>query len=342
VAGSLTTYLHVKFDERVDHADDIVQILSEKLPDKTIDHYLTNLDEFIKKIDENFNPTDICEKVYAYESSKKEDATIEYEIYRGKVIWPKVKKFHTRLQIFALFYIYDATYIDLDDENWEIFFLFEKRTSHGSADFSIVGFTTVYPFYAYPDKTRLRVSQMVILPPFQRKGHGTQLLRAVYKFGIEQSVIDVAIEDPNDEFMFLRDITDLELCVDNSIFITKDSTSTNAQKSKNRFVTLSKLTPNIIDNIRQKYKLSKLQIMRCYEILKLMSTDINNSEQYREYRLEIKQRLYKKFMSNELDIDPEEKKKKLDDAFKNLETEYRETINHFIKYHNREVHWVQI
>jgi len=219
--------------------------------------------------------------------------------------------------------------------------MFEKRTSHGNIDFSIVGFTTVYPFYAYPDKIRLRVSQMVILPPFQRKGHGTQLLRAVYKFGIEQGVIDVAIEDPNDEFMFLRDITDLELCIDNNIFITKDGPSTNAQKSKNRFVTLSKLTPNIIDNIRQKYKLSKLQIMRCYEILKLMSTDINNSEQYREYRLEIKQRLYKKFMFNELDIDPEEKKKKLDEAFKNLETEYRDTINHFIKYLNRELHWVQ-
>ena len=89
---------------------------------------------------------------------------------------------------------------------------FEKVTEAGSVSYSIVGFASVYGFYAFPDKVRWRIrydtllahthtlflflslsisfflslsislslsllspslhSQMLILPPFQRKGHG--------------------------------------------------------------------------------------------------------------------------------------------------------------------------
>ena len=49
---------------------------------------------------------------------------------------------------------------------------YQRALDEGKPQYSIVGYTTVYGFYAYPDKTRARVSQMLILPPYQRKGHG--------------------------------------------------------------------------------------------------------------------------------------------------------------------------
>ena len=49
---------------------------------------------------------------------------------------------------------------------------FEKKCDAGRNLYSIVGYTTVYGFYAYPDKLRPRLSQLLILPQFQRKGHG--------------------------------------------------------------------------------------------------------------------------------------------------------------------------
>lgn len=49
---------------------------------------------------------------------------------------------------------------------------YKKMVSEGKPHYSIVGYTTVYAFYAYPDKTRARISQMLVLPLYQRKGHG--------------------------------------------------------------------------------------------------------------------------------------------------------------------------
>ena len=49
---------------------------------------------------------------------------------------------------------------------------YHRVETNGKQHYAIMGYTTVYSFYAYPDKTRARISQMLILPPYQRKGHG--------------------------------------------------------------------------------------------------------------------------------------------------------------------------
>ena len=58
-------------------------------------------------------------------------------------------------------------------------------------------------------KFRLRISQFVILPPYQRRGHGEQLLRAVYKLGRGMKhCTEVCVENPSPGFSKLRDKTD--------------------------------------------------------------------------------------------------------------------------------------
>jgi histone acetyltransferase 1 len=46
--------------------------------------------------------------------------------------------------------------------------------------YAFVGFTTVYEFYGYPEHVRPRISQMLVLPPFQKKGIASGMLQAIY------------------------------------------------------------------------------------------------------------------------------------------------------------------
>lgn len=56
-----------------------------------------------------------------------------------------------------------------------------------------VGLATVYKFYCYPDRTRLRVSQVLVPPPHQGKGIGRALLEAVYSIADSGNALDITV-----------------------------------------------------------------------------------------------------------------------------------------------------
>ena len=109
----------------------------------------------------------------------------QYEVYRCEESTPRFRDYHERLQTWIMFYIDAASFIDIDDDNWKMFLMFEKSGGPGSESYSIVGYITVYQYYAYGRDTNMmrpRISQMLILPPYQRQGLGSQLLETVYRF----------------------------------------------------------------------------------------------------------------------------------------------------------------
>ena len=55
-----------------------------------------------------------------------------------------------------MWFIETASFIDVDDERWHYFLVFEKYKD-GATLFATVGYMTVYNYYVYPDKTRPRV-----------------------------------------------------------------------------------------------------------------------------------------------------------------------------------------
>ncbi|CAM4973884.1 unnamed protein product [Rotaria socialis] len=66
-------------------------------------------------------------------------------------------------------------------------------------------FFTVYFYYAYPNKKRPRISQVLTLPTYQRKDHGRRLLTAIYndlrKDSRAQDITGIAISfDKTSEF----------------------------------------------------------------------------------------------------------------------------------------------
>ncbi|KAL0626194.1 Histone acetyltransferase type B catalytic subunit [Plecturocebus cupreus] len=66
------------------------------------------------------------------------------------------REYHERLQTFLMWFIETASFIDVDDERWHYFLVFEKYNKDGATLFATVGYMTVYNYYVYPDKTRPR------------------------------------------------------------------------------------------------------------------------------------------------------------------------------------------
>ena len=73
-----------------------------------------------------------------------------------------------------------------------ILFRFEKYPCEGGHRYAICGYATVYLYFAYPNKTRPRISQFLVLPPFQRLGLGAELLNVIYRSFLKDSnILDI-------------------------------------------------------------------------------------------------------------------------------------------------------
>jgi len=239
----------------------------------------------------------------------------------------KFRLFHERLQTMVIFFIDAASFIEPDDKKWTIFLLYERYLNDsGQQCFAILGYMTVYLNYAYPDKIRPRISQMLIFPPHQRQGHGKQLLKTVYQyFKTQTNVLDITAEDPAEEFVALRDYVTVDFCRSMPIFSRESMKAT------------GELTKEMIEQVRQEWKLSPAQTRRVYEIILLSYTNVNDEQEFRKYRLAIKVRLYQLIKAckrgpiedpafRQLVTDGEKRKRFLEDAFRSTIEDYNEIL----------------
>lgn len=132
---------------------------------------------------------------------------------------------------------------------WSVFFLYNKKKPVDGADnkhqYIFHGYSTVYHFWLLdlptppstpsaepvaiqpkvddawelPDGStryaelphRARISQFVILPPFQGKGAGAMLYNTIFELqSKDASTKEVTVEDPNEAFDLLRDLCDMK------------------------------------------------------------------------------------------------------------------------------------
>ena len=151
---------------------------------------------------------------------------------------PGFREFHRRMQLFVLLYIEAGSYISEDEDTWEFAVLFEKRRRRSSPDvvtYHFVGYSTLYPFYCFPERVRLRISQFLILPPYQQDGHGSALYTAIYQHVLAQPhIAELTVEDPAEAFEDLRDRNDLKMLLANDKFMREgfgpEAVSTNGGK----------------------------------------------------------------------------------------------------------------
>ncbi len=127
------------------------------------------------------------------------------------------------MQLFVLLYIEGGSLISEDEETWEFAVLYEKRRRRSSPDvftYHFVGYSTLYPFYCFPERVRLRISQFLVLPPYQQDGHGSALYTAIYEHVLAQPrIAELTVEDPAEAFEDLRDRNDLKMLLANEKFM---------------------------------------------------------------------------------------------------------------------------
>ncbi|TFK27427.1 histone acetyltransferase type B catalytic subunit [Coprinopsis marcescibilis] len=358
-SGSLAQYLSVKYLEKLPAStvDDVEKILKEFIPED----YYTDEAEFLKRVEDDatsYKPSG--QLVHSYlrpsPSSKgkgkistqlldaSSEDTIEYEVYRTTWETPGFRELHRRMQLFILLYIEGGSYINEEEDIWEFMVLYEKRKRKDTPDvatYHFMGYTSLYPFYCYPEKVRLRLSQFVILSPYQRGGHGSELYRAVYNYVLSQpNIAELTVEDPAEAFEDLRDKNDLIMLLSHEQFmqeafgdapsygggrvggVGKGKRSGAGTASTQR----GKMGPPVdkpwAEKWRKDLKIAGRQFQRLVEMLILYKMDIADPKAMRAYRIQVKERLYRFNFEILAQLDKEERHEKLEETFQRVKEDY--------------------
>ncbi|KAI1146292.1 histone acetyltransferase type B catalytic subunit [Nemania diffusa] len=282
-----------------------------------------------------------------------------------------------------------------DDPNyslsrWTVFLVYKKQAVPGASEkreYIFQGFSTVYDFWMYESPLspsnasdhnapnvdsswelpqsdldlshfprRARISQFLILPPYQGQGIGALLYDTIFDLYIaDVAAKEITVEDPNEDFDLLRDICDLKylrknvpefaaLTVNGNIPIpekggllhhnTQISSVNSSASSADGIVNVTKL-----EEMRLKSKIAPRQFWRLVE-MHLMSTlpasvrpeaDAESMKppapkadrkMYALWRLLLKQRLYRRNVLILAELETTERIIKLNETVNNVEWEY--------------------
>lgn len=286
VASSLDMYFNVKYSNKVDDvysdgvkADDVEKALASIVEDGC---YYTNLEEYkkvVKAKTESFKP--FGEKVDGFEiSAGTSDGSIRsFEVYVTDVTDKEFLKYHSRLESFSFWFI-DAFSRVEHEPLWLFFMVYEKYPdSNNKIRYATAGYFTVYQYFSYPQFVRPRVSQILVLPPFQKLGIASRLIEeTIFKYFVpKQNIADITYEEPTDVVQHIRSVADAKRCMKLPAF-AKDKL-------------LAGFSKNMLREAKEKLKINPKQCRIIYEILGLGAIDRKNDAEYRRYRLEVKKRL---------------------------------------------------
>uniref|UniRef100_A0A0E0B1U4 histone acetyltransferase n=2 Tax=Oryza glumipatula TaxID=40148 RepID=A0A0E0B1U4_9ORYZ len=196
---------------------------------------------------------------------------------------------YCRLVPLILLLVEGSTPIDITEHGWEMLLVVKKSAqASSSSNFLVLGFAAVHHFYHYPESTRLRISQILVLPPYQGEGHGLRLLETINSISESENIYDVTIEDPSDYLQYIRSSIDcLRLLTFDPIkpalcSMVSSLKETNLSK---RTSSLKMVPPSdLAVTVRQKLKINKKQFLRCWEILIYLNLDAEDRKTLDNFR----------------------------------------------------------
>ncbi|AET41161.1 histone acetyltransferase catalytic subunit HAT1 Ecym_7327 [Eremothecium cymbalariae DBVPG len=309
-------FINAKYDKMMDDIDDVQEKLLNFLPeeDVVIKDEVRWVDKFQKER-ESFTLPDDELKIAEYSSDGE-----QYAVYQTKLSDDPIRKLHKRMQIFTLLFIESASYIDEEDNSWDIFISFKKSTKQ------CIGYATAYKYWRYINGTqfdaseilakRAKISQFIIFPPYQSRNHGSHLYNAVVNLWLKTpEITEITIEDPNESFDDLRDRNDLQRLYTAGFFKTIPDELPISKKW--------------LEEKMSEYKLERRQFVRLVEMILLHKKSSN-------FRLQVKNRLYEKNYEVLANMDDSTIKDKLQTAFQLVKDDY-ERILQTVKFEKREI-----
>lgn len=282
-ASQLHAYFGIDYSDKIDpdkHCGVQVDDISRKLKDVIPPECCESLDQFSHRVKEDPDFTPHGDRVYQYRRALGDGNERLFEMFNPSMSRnPGFKEYHERMQTLIMWFIDAASYIDVDDEKWEYYTIYEKVSDcKGKNVYYFVGYCTVYNFYAYPEHCRPRIAQFLTIPPYQRQGHATETIDFIQRrFLSRTNIRDICVEDPSENFQRIRDYIDCRNCFNMDCF-----------KPEKIMKGYSK---NMFKECNEKLKLNQRQTRRIYEILRLKHLDKSDEESFRLYRLEVKRRL---------------------------------------------------
>lgn len=300
-------FVNVKYSKKLnDDIEDIQGQLLNFLPkDDVILSDETKWIDTFKKEQESFTLPDDGSKIFDYQISEE-----IFCVYKTNLSSEFIKKFHRRLQTILLFFIESVSFIDENDDLWDVFLTFNKSTKE------CVGYATTYKYWRYMGaesfdsdsdvKKRAKISQFIIFPPYQGKGHGSHLYNSIINLWIsDPEITEITIEDPNESFDDLRDKNDLQRLYDNNFFDSiPDEFPINKQW---------------LAKSQSELKLEHRQFFRLIEMILLKQ---NSSK----FGLQVKSRILEKNYEVLTEMDENNRKDKLQTTFLSLKKEYERIL----------------
>ncbi len=226
--------------------------------------------------------------------------------------------FHERIKFFMFVHIESASWIDSLDPRWEIYCIHRLNDKGQPREF--VAYATTYPFSVVKSGNkelefdeRVRISQVLVMPQAQGRGHGTRLMAAIYQDAEKRGCLEVTVEDPSHGFRILRDLTDLRRAYGEEILEYKAEFEYGTEDP-------------IIAELRKQLRITKTQARRCMEVHAMVNLDFDDEDMYKKYRLWVKRRLYSDYVDVLEHLGAKEKKVKLAELYNDTEAEYRVVI----------------
>ena len=198
-----------------------------------------------------------------------EDTTIQILHSNLATADENIRQLHARLQPLLLFFVDASSQIDSSDPGWDLLLAVETDKS-GTCQ--ILGFATLYHFWVFPDRQRVRISQVLVLPPHQKRGVGSLLVEAAYKVADQQNAVDITMEDATDDMQRRRDKMDLRRMLAaewaqeealnrlKAVLEGKD-----AQKLETKEPSALTPSPELLARCRDDFRLSRQQATRMWE-----------------------------------------------------------------------------
>lgn len=249
--------------------------------------------------------------------------------------------YHNTVQRIALLFVENADDADVASEDggyWKVLYLFQK---HSAKKFSLAGYVTLFhfsaPFRKPTPGTIVRVCQAVVMPPYQRSGHGRQLLHKVHdlaqgRFDSElghqygQAIVEINVEDPAPGFVALRNLVDFER-YEMAKTLSDEEWFENACADFRKDAYFELLSEAQALQLSQRTKLTVHQMQIVYEIDRLRglpTAQPRSCEQLeKKYRLMVKKRLNRDY-KEELGMcrNKDEMKKELERMYNEQKSSY--------------------
>ncbi|OJD36130.1 histone acetyltransferase type b catalytic subunit [Diplodia corticola] len=268
-------------------------------------------------------------------------------------------------------------------ERWKLFLLYEVtplEDDETSTPYTFVGFATSYRLWVFPTKeilalthdtpaahaaekdpvtgvflgnyspldapSRERISQFIIIPPFQGQGHGSHLYNSMMTMFLnDKNVFEVTVEDPNEAFDDMRDWCDLARLRQNPTFANMtiaDSVPAEALAPDAESPSSLLLPQDELIKIRHAAKIVPRQFHRLVEMHTLSQIPANNRKlaritrkhkaadandrRYYFWRHLTKERLYNHNRDQLMQVDESERVEKIEAALPGLEASYERII----------------